>query len=608
MGKMQRRWAYVLAVCVVVVSFSAIMMRAIETNFGKVDVQIVKFLDAGGVPLVGKIYRPVAAIETNKMPAVLNIHGYQNDKNADESYSIELSRRGFIVLAMDTIGHGDSGGGLDAGALVTSPTYTGSMQSAYLYMKSLPFVDSSQVGVMGHSAGAIIAMKIAMMNPDCRASDIQCGLPGSPSMKNVLLTQSRYDEFALFREGNLTVDKLPSNPNRMASFGLTSPVEWDTTYGDFAAGTARRATLIQMEHHFQPLTNKAVSESSDWMRLSLKAGAKDSYWIEPTSQIFMAKEWFGLLSLLVTLFCLVPLTNILLATSYFAPVQQPMPMRYAATRGNWWKFAVINTAIAGITYPILTQFGALSDQVEKFLPWYRMQVGNGVFLWLVANALIGALLFWLWYRGAHKSQKVTMYDMGLSFDKEKTVIDWKIIGRTLLLGGILFAFMYVLEGIFQWATGQEFRFVWPFMRQFSNIQRAGMFLLYFIPALVFFLVNGGLFLFGQIRQKESANKARDLWTWWAKNLFAFLCGLLAVWMIQYIPWYLFNAGPGFELMGLPQFSAMWPLMLQVYIPEFAILLLIHTWFYRRTGRIYLGALMVSALMMWFLAAGTIISV
>ena len=608
MSTKQRNWIYVLIACVVVISISAILMRSIETNFGKVDVQTVKFLDTSGAALVGKLYRPVAASEADKMPAVLNIHGYQNDKNADESYSIELSRRGFIVLSMDYLGHGDSGGGLDVAGLVGVPTYTAGMQSAYLYMKNLPFVNPARLGVMGHSAGAIIAMKLGIMNPDCRATNMQCGLPGIPAIKNVLLTQSRYDEFALFREGNLTVDKLPENAGRMAAFGLKAPVQWDTTYGNFADGTARRATLIQMEHHFQPLTNKAVAESSDWMRLALKDGAKDSYWIEPTHQIFMAKEWFGLISLLVALFCLVPLTNILLATTYFAPVQQPIPNRYAAPTGKWWRFAIINTLIAGITYPILTQFGALSDQVEKVLPWYKMQVGNGVFLWLVVNIIICAILFWFWYRGASKKQKVTMYDMGLSFDKDKTVIDWKIIGKTVLMGGILFAFMYVLEGIFQWAIGQEFRFVWPFMRQFSNIQRAGTFFLYFIPALVFFLVNGGVFLLGQARQKETANKGRDLWTWWAKNLFAFLFGLFVVWMIQYIPWYLFNAGPGFELMGMPQFSAMWPLMLQVYIPEFAVLLLILTWFYRRTGRIYLGALMVSALMMWFLAAGTIMSI
>jgi hypothetical protein len=593
---------------VIIIAFCAIMARYIETGFGKVHIQIVKFPDSSGVSLVGKLYRPVGASTTNKMPAVLNIHGYQNDKNVDESYSIELSRRGFVVLSMDVIGHGDSRGGLSVAGLLGDPNYTCSMQSAYLFMKNLPFVDAAQLGVMGHSMGAIISERIGTLNPDCRAANIQCGFPGNPKIKNVLLTQARYDEFAFFREGKLTVDDLPNNANRMASFGLTSPVQWDTTYGSFAAGTARRATLINMEHHLQPLMNKAVAESVDWMRLSLKNGAKDAYWIEPTSQIFMVKEWFGLITLLATLLALIPLTNILLDSNYFAPVSQPMPNRYAPTKSKWWLYAVINTAIAGITYPILTQYGALSDKVEAFLPWYKMQVGNGIVLWLGVNALICAVLFFFWYRGAHKKQNVTMYDMGVSFDKEKTVFNWAIIGKTVLLGGILFAFMYVLEGFFQWAIGQEFRFVWPYMRQFPNIQHVGMFFLYFIPALVFFLVNGGLFLFGQARQKESANPSSDLWIWWVKILFAFLFGLLVVWMIQYLPWYLFNAGPGFELLGLPQFSAMWPLMLQVYIPEFAILLLLHTWFYRRTGRIYLGALMVSALMMWFLTAGTIVAV
>ena len=602
-----RKWVYILIACIVVVSISAIMARLIETGFGKVDVQIVKFPDSGGVSLVGKLYRPIGATATNKMPAVLNLHGYQNDKNVDASYSIELSRRGFVVLSMDAIGHGDSGGGLSVGGLLGDPTYTGSMQSAYLLMKNMSFVNTAQMGVMGHSMGAIIAERIGTINPECRAVNIQCGFAGKPKIKNVLLTQARYDEFSFFREGLFISDNLPNHANRIASFGLTKPVQWDTTYGNFADGTARRATLINMEHHFQPLMKKAVAENVDWMRLSLKNGAKDKYWIEPACQIFMVKEWFGLITLLLTLFSLIPLTNILLATNYFAPVSQPMPNRYAPTKGKWWLYALLNTTIAGITYPLTTQFGALSDKVQAFLPWYKMQVGNGVLLWLVLNTLIGAILFFFWYRGAHKKQNVTMYDMGVSFDKEKTVFDWAIIGKTVLLGFILFAYMYVFEGIFQWAIGQEFRFVWPFMRQFPSLQHFGMFFLYFIPALVFFLVNGGLFLFGQIRQKESAKPGADLWIWWAKILFAFLFGLLIVWMIQYVPWYIFNAGPGFELLGLPQFSAMWPLMLQVYIPEFAILLLIHTWFYRRTCRIYLGALIVSALMMWFLTAGTIVA-
>ena len=436
-----------------------------------------------------------------------------------------------------------------------------------------------------------------------KSLNMQCGFAGTPALRNVLLSQARYDEFAFFREGQFISDNLLSSKARMDAFGVSVPMQWDTTYGNFADGSARRTAWIQMEHHFLPLNQKAVAEGVSWMNQTLNGGKTI---IEPTKQVFMWKELCGLVTLLTALLLLLPLTNILLSTSYFAPVAQKLPTRYAASKGKWWVFATVNTLIAGITYPILTQFGALGDKLQPILPWFKLQVGNGVILWMVVNSIIGAFSFFLWYRGAHKKHNVTMYDMGVSFDTEKTVFDWKILGKTVLLGAILISALYLLEGIFQWALGQEFRFVWPYMRQFPNLERFGLFILYMIPALIFFLINGGLFLFGQIRQKELSSPAKTQLVWWLKTLFAFLVGLALVWMVQYIPWYLFNAGPGFELLGLPQFSAMWPLMLQVYIPEFAILLFLHVWFYRRTGRVYLGAIMFSALMMWFLAAGSVV--
>jgi hypothetical protein len=330
--------------------------------------------------------------------------------------------------------------------------------------------------------------------------------------------------------------------------------------------------------------------------------------LDANKQVFWWKEIFGLITLLAALFLLIPLTNVLLATKFFAPVAQPMPTRYVASKGNWWLFATINFLIGGISYPIFTQWSALSDKYEAIFPWLKLQVGNGVFVWLLFNAVICAILFAIWYRGAKKKQNVTLYDMGATFDEQKSILDWKIIGKTALMGGVLFLALYLLEGFFQVMLGQEFRFVWPYMRQFANAERVGLFFLYMIPALLFWLINGGLFLFGQIHQKEAATPAKTQWLWWIKACFAFLTGLLLIWLIQYIPWYLFNAGPGFELMGMPQFSALWPLMLQVYIPEFMILIWLLVWFYRRTGKIYLGALVVASMMIWFLAAGSIVSI
>ena len=592
-----------IIIALVIITFAAGMARLIETDFGKVEVSTIFISDEAGNTIAAKLYRPLTATAESKLPAVINIHGYQNDKLVDDLMAIELSRRGFVVVSPDILGHGDSKPGFDIGGLLTGQN-TGGMQAVYLYVKGLPYVDAANIGVMGHSLGAILTNILGMINPEINALNPQCGQAGTPGMRNVLLTQARYDEFSIFREGLLTVDGLPTNPVRMEAFGMTTPVEWDTMYGSFADGTARKVALVNMEHHFLPLTHKAVYEAVSWMEGALKGGVGN---LDANKQVFWWKNIFGLITLLGALFLLIPLTNILLATKFFAPVAQPMPTRYVASKSNWWLFATINFLIGGITYPIFTQWSALSDKYEAIFPWLKLQVGNGVFVWLLVNAVICGILFWIWYKGAKKKQNVTLYDMGATFDEKKSILDWKIIGKTALMGGILFLALYLLEGFFQVMLGQEFRFVWPYMRQFANAERVGLFFLYMIPALLFWLINGGLFLFGQIHQKEAATPAKTQWLWWIKVCYAFLTGLLLVWLIQYIPWYLFNAGPGFELLGLPQFSALWPLMLQVYIPEFMILLWLHVWFYRRTGKIYLGALVVASMMIWFLAAGSVVA-
>jgi hypothetical protein len=53
-------------------------------------------------------------------------------------------------------------------------------------------------------------------------------------------------------------------------------------------------------------------------------------------------------------------------------------------------------------------------------------------------------------------------------------------------------------------------------------------------------------------------------------------------------------------------SGMIPLLLFVYTPEFIMLFFFLTWFYRRTGRVYLGALVIAILATWFMTAGTAI--
>lgn len=594
-----------LIILVLIIAFSATMANLIERDFGKVEVSIIKLVDPNGNTVVAKMFRPKVATAENPLPAILNMHGYQNDKNVQDPFSIELAKRGFVVFAPDSLGHGDSGAtGLDLMGWFADPTYVMGNETVLSYMITLPFVQADKIGVTGHSMGGMNAVKLPGLFPEnVKAVVQQASSPAN--VPNILMLQARYDEFLGFRENQLRTEDLTSSETRLAALGLTAPLDWDTTTGSFADGTARRMAFINMDHHLLPLQNKSVAEAVNWFNLALNDGKEGAMWSDPTKQTFMLKEIFGLITLIGALGTMLPLTSMLLKTPYFATVAQPIPNRYVAKKNYWWLAATINMLIGGILYPLTTQYGGILTKFETWFPFAKMEMANGVFMFYIVNAAVALVLFLLWYRKA-KKQGITMYDMGVSFDQEKTKIDWKIIGKTVLLGGILFGFMYILTAFFQTALGQELRFVWPFMRTFSSGNRVGYFFMYLIAPLAFWFINGGIFLFGQIHQKEYSTPAKSQWMWWIKASYAMVTGLFLVWCFQYLPWIMFGSGPGFEIVGLPQFTSMWPLMLIVYIPQFIVFFWFLIWFYRKTGRIYLGALMISVLAMWFMTAGSIL--
>jgi pimeloyl-ACP methyl ester carboxylesterase len=592
-GKVRKN-VYWLIALVVFIAFSAIMAHAIERDFGKVDIQFIRIIAPTGDTVAAKLYRPVWVTAENPAPGIMNMHGYQNDKDTQAPYSIELARRGFVVLATDGLGHADSGGAFNFGMFFGNPPAAMGTGAGYEYLRGLSFVDATKMGSTGHSMGGVTSFAFADLYGDVKAIVSQDGGTGTPANSDVLFLQPTMAEFRNSMEALQNV-----NP---ADFGLTNPVKWDTTYGNFADGTARRAALIWGDHHLMSIAPKGVAEAVDWFRLSLMDGRKDSHWIEPSKQIYMWKEVFGLFTLLGTIISLIPLTNILLATKYFAPVAQPMPTHYKPSKAQWWVFATINALIGGVLWLFFAYKGG--DVLGK-IPFMKLLMGNGSAYWYLLNFIVCAILVYVWYQTSAKKAGVTTYDLGFSFDKEKTKFDWGILGKTLLLGAILFVWMYVLSTTSQWALGEEFRFGWPFMRRFATPQRVGFFFIYLIPPLLFFLVNGGVFLFGQARQDAD----KSLWIWWLKNLYAGLMGLFLVWGLQYLPWAIAGTGPIWPLtatVGAP--FAIWILMLWVYIPVFIVLLFMLTWFFRRTGRIYLGALIIASLVAWFISAGSVIGV
>lgn len=123
----------------------SIVVSAIQTNGGKVDMQELFVETDAGYTMSAYLFIPEGATVENPAPAVVTSHGYLNNKEMQDANYVELARRGFVVLAVDQPCHGDS----DIPAVMNAnAVYQGAV-----VLSRLPYVDKARIGVTGHSMG-----------------------------------------------------------------------------------------------------------------------------------------------------------------------------------------------------------------------------------------------------------------------------------------------------------------------------------------------------------------------------------------------------------------------------------------------------------------------
>ena len=79
----------------------------IQRNYGDVAVTLGEIATERGA-VAYKLYVPASATAEKPAPAVLLLHGYQNDRETNGAYAVELSRRGVVVMSIDEYGHGET--------------------------------------------------------------------------------------------------------------------------------------------------------------------------------------------------------------------------------------------------------------------------------------------------------------------------------------------------------------------------------------------------------------------------------------------------------------------------------------------------------------------
>jgi pimeloyl-ACP methyl ester carboxylesterase len=545
--------------------------HSVQTGDG-VRIEDVRYPGGGDLTLSGLLYVPASATAQHPAPAVLVSHGFINTREMQSPFAIELSRRGFVVLAMDMTGHGYSGGSLG------EQGFGG--PDALKYLQSLPFVDKTNIGLEGHSMGGSPAMNAAASQPNGYRSVVLEGsttgffgaAPGTPTMpRNLEVVFGQYDEFADTMWQVKKGSQVGSAPRLMAIFGTQAPVVPGRLYGAIDNGTARMLINPPVDHPQEHFTAAGVGAAIDWFQRTLHGAASP----KPASdQVWLSKE-LGTLVGFIGCVVLILGTFQLILPAAMDNVPQPASK---SRDGRWWLSFALTAGIPAATYypfmklaPVLF-FGpfAIVGAVPFALRTFSEQITNQLVVWALLNGMIGLLLSFV-LRGG----------------KTAFTRRWILAAVVAIVSvGVGYASLVLIDHLFK----VDYRFWVLGLKPFDQ-RHFDLFLVYLAPFTVFFLCA--------LRGFASSVPVRN-----EGLLAACIYGALAMslgFVVMLAAQYITMASTG---LLIDPSQALNTIVAFQFVPLLAVIGLIAAFTYRATNDYVPGAFICALFVTWYIVAGT----
>lgn len=212
----------------------------------------LKAVTVDGVPAT--IFRPASGPPG---PAVVIAHGFAGSQQLMRSFATTLAHNGYLAVTFDFAGHARNPAPL-TGSLTETEGATRTLlgETARIADFARPLGDG-RLAVLGHSMASDIVVRFAESAPDVGATvAVSMFSPAvtTTEPRNLLVIVGGW-------EGMLKREAL-----RAVSLATPTPAAPGVTYGDPAAGTARRAAFSPHVEHVGVLyTAASLREAVDWL-------------------------------------------------------------------------------------------------------------------------------------------------------------------------------------------------------------------------------------------------------------------------------------------------------------------------------------------------------
>lgn len=588
----------VLAISIALMLVCCIFTSLIQTNFGNVTVKEINWVTDNGYSMNGWLFIPKSATAENPAPAVVVSHGMFNNKGMQDLNFVELSRRGFVVLAQDMPSHGDSD---DVDGF--GPTLMGLYESVK-ELAEMPFVDSTRIGITGHSLGGMscnmavtldnfaetpLVAAVLLNSADGTYTDNDGAFVNVYGSRDVGIVAGQYDEWFFDdtdANGNPTLPKdyiYNKNAQSILYFGQdpagkelrqANTIYTDTVDGEECIRVIYNPAIIHPWSHFCYRSTVGTIEFFD-----TALGAPVS--IPATNQVWQWKAFVNLLGLVGFFMFMVSLTVVLVKTPFFAElsVSQDVAPRPASKTGKIWFFAALALGVVFATVVYFPILGGLKS-ASGYVPGVTQSSPRGVGMWAMACGLFGILSMVVSYFAFGKKNGVDLAEVGVKISVKKLL-------KTVLLAVIVLACTVSTVFIADYLFMADFR-IWVLAVRAFKVQQLGYtFAPYAFLFLVYYVANSvavNCFNYNDIGMKNGKRR-------WINTLLVALAAVLPaiiLLLLQYIPYF-----AGSDLMW-PQYNmyGVWLFPMLVILPGAAVVSRI---IYRKTKNPYLPGIICGVL-------------
>ena len=471
------RWWLIFAGLAIVLA-GAFLAQLIRTTDGT-TVRDIRFTGTNGTVMSALLYVPRNATATTPAPGILAVHGYINSRETQDGFAIEFARRGYVVLSLDQTGHGYSQGAAFANGF--------GGPDALRYLRSLPMVDTHQIGLEGHSMGGWTVLAAAAAMPAAYSSMVLEGSSTGPPYahdgsttwpRNLAIVFSRYDEFSQLMWGVARAQDVATSSKLRSVFGTNAPVAEERLYGAITDGTARKLYQPSTTHPGDHVSTAAIGDAAEWFAATLHGGTP-----RPASdQIWYWKEFgtgIGLVGFII-----------IILGAFDALVRLPifLAMRVAAVPAadhrdrSWWRMFALTAGL-----PALLFFPTFIAVTLLLSPsnWLPQVVSTQITIWALASASLSLLMgrFMPRVAGTHRS-------------------DWL---KSILLAAATVAAGYVALWLVDRLFHTDFR-LWVVAVKLPSIRQWTIAAIYVVPLTLAFLVTVRSLASTTVRSDTSAKR------------------------------------------------------------------------------------------------------